>query len=170
MYLLAFHGFLRVGELAMNKSGTHVLQYHDVAICCDSNGCPSKLEITFRSFKGHYNIRPVTLSLQCNTSSTATCPVVALHQYLSKRGSMAGPLFCFPNGTPVTYNYFSTFLQQSLKWAGLAHLPYSTHSFRIGAASYAASQGVVDADIQQMGRWHSNAFKRYIRLPTYYDI
>jgi hypothetical protein len=40
------------------------------------------------------------------------------------------------------------------------------HSFRIGAATAAAIQGASDEDIQRMGRWKSQAFKRYIRIPV----
>jgi len=35
---------------------------------------------------------------------------------------------------------------------------FSSHSFRIGAATVAAANGVPDHRIQQMGRWTSNAF------------
>ncbi|XP_069110074.1 uncharacterized protein [Argopecten irradians] len=170
MYLLAFHALLRVGEMAVNKSASHVLQLQDAQLSLKPNGCPSALEITFRSFKGHYNIRPITLLFQSKPHTAATCPVVALHEFLQLRGHDAGPLFCFPNNVPVTYSYFTSCLQSSLAWAGLSHLPYSSHSFRIGAASYAAASGLSDEEIQQMGRWHSLAFKRYIRMPTFYDV
>ena len=30
----------------------------------------------------------------------------------------------------------------------------------------AASLGATDAQIEPMGRWNSNSFKRYIRIPT----
>jgi hypothetical protein len=43
---------------------------------------------------------------------------------------------------------------------------YKAHSFRIGAATHAASRGYSDQDIQIMGRWHSDAFKKYIRIPV----
>ena len=40
---------------------------------------------------------------------------------------------------------------------------FRSHSFRIGAATWLASKGVLDEAIKHMGRWSSNAFKRYIR-------
>jgi hypothetical protein len=33
----------------------------------------------------------------------------------------------------------------------------------IGAASFAAENGLSDAQIRSMGRWNSNAFRKYIR-------
>lgn len=42
---------------------------------------------------------------------------------------------------------------------------YKGHSFRIGAASHAADRGLSDAQIRALGRWKSNAFQRYIRVP-----
>ena len=40
----------------------------------------------------------------------------------------------------------------------------NTHTFRIGGASAAASAGVPDSVIQILGRWKSDAYRRYIRL------
>jgi RES domain-containing protein len=37
------------------------------------------------------------------------------------------------------------------------------HSFRIGAASFAAEKSLSDAQVRFMGRWNSNAFRKYIR-------
>ena len=40
------------------------------------------------------------------------------------------------------------------------------HSFRIGAATWAAAKGFTDTQIRQLGRWKSNAFLNYIRTPS----
>ncbi|PJE77718.1 hypothetical protein CI610_03353 [invertebrate metagenome] len=169
MYLLAFHAFLRVGEITINKSTSHVLQFDDAKIIL-AGSRPSTLELTFRSFKGHYNIRPVTLAIHAKSQELSTCPVTALYQYIQLRGVLPGPLFTFPGNIPVSYQHFSLCLRNSLIQAGFQPNQYTSHSFRIGAASTAAATGVPDEEIQQMGRWKSLAFKRYIRLPTLYDI
>ncbi|XP_074657153.1 uncharacterized protein LOC141910317 [Tubulanus polymorphus] len=41
---------------------------------------------------------------------------------------------------------------------------YTSHSFRIGAATNAATNGVPEPVIRELGRWKSDAFKRYIRI------
>ena len=53
----------------------------------------------------------------------------------------------------------------SRKFAGLNVKNYKSHSFRIGAATTAWAKGFSEEQIQQMGRWNSEAFKKYIRIP-----
>ena len=41
---------------------------------------------------------------------------------------------------------------------------YSGHSFRRDAATWAKQAGIPDSDIQLLGRWKSDAYKRYIEV------
>ena len=90
----------------------------------------------------------------------------ALKVYLALRKGNNGPLFQFADGSPVSRSFFTQKLRAVLEFnrfntqVGL----YKTHSFRIGAASDAATRGVPTATIQQMGRWKSDALKNYIRI------
>ena len=43
---------------------------------------------------------------------------------------------------------------------------YAGHSFRIGAAMTAAACGVPAEVIKTLGRWKSQAYQLYVRLPT----
>ena len=43
---------------------------------------------------------------------------------------------------------------------------FSSHSFRIGAATVAGRNGIPDHLIQELGRWKSNAFQSYLRTPS----
>ena len=79
--------------------------------------------------------------------------------------SDTGPLFILPGGSPVTRSFFSEHLNKSLNWVGISTTIYKGHSFIIGRATSAAMMGVSDEDIQRMGRWKSQAFKKYIRIP-----
>lgn len=157
MYLLAFHAFLRIGEIATQKcNASNVIQYKDVNIVGQN------LSITFYTFK-HHKGPPVYISVPAQKS--LFCPVWAMTNYLSQRGRQPGPLFILPGGFPVSKSFFQENLQRSLSWAGLSSTSYKGHSFRIGAASTAALQGLSDEEIQRMGRWKSQAFKKYIRIP-----
>ena len=48
----------------------------------------------------------------------------------------------------------------------------SSHSLRIGAASTAAAAGCPKYLIKSLGRWSSDCFRRYIRVPdqTFADV
>ena len=56
-------------------------------------------------------------------------------------------------------------LQSALRLAGLPYAAFTGHSFRIGAATIAAQNGIEDSIIQTLGRWKSAAYKLYIRIP-----
>jgi len=71
-----------------------------------------------------------------------------------------------PITQPFTRSYFTQCLSQALSFSGLDTELYKSHSFRIGAASWAAAKGMSDAQIRTFGRWKSTTFLRYIRTPT----
>ena len=91
------------------------------------------------------------------------CPVTAMRQYLRFRSNTQGPLYIFDNGAFVNRAFLVAFLQISLP--GVSHI--NTHSFRIGGASAALSAGATDALIRAMGRWSSDCYHRYLRIPDH---
>ncbi|XP_061190392.1 uncharacterized protein LOC133198298 [Saccostrea echinata] len=166
MCLLAFHAFLRVGEIRVSSStdGKNVLTLANVKLVSGKlNSCES-LEITMDNFKHSAGKHIATLILQRNKSDQF-CPVQAIQLFLKLRGLSPGPLFAYPNGDGLLRQHFTNFLQMSLKWAGLKTSHYKGHSFRIGAATCAAAMGISEK-IKRMGRWHSDTFKKYIRIPV----
>ena len=104
----------------------------------------------------------MVLSQQPNSTS----PVVLLSKYLTLRGVRRGAIFVSEGGLPVLRSVFSSQLLRACHLCGLDPSRYKGHSFRIGAASYAADRGFSDAQIRMLGRWKSNAFLRYIRVPS----
>jgi len=94
------------------------------------------------------------------------CPVQLLLEYLSLRGNRPGPLFLNSDNSPVSHIHFAELLSLSLKACGLNSTCYKGHSFRIGAASFAAEWGMSDAQIRALGGRKSNAFLKYIRIPS----
>ena len=60
------------------------------------------------------------------------------------RGKKTGPLFVFKDGRPLTRQRFVAAVRDALSQAGIAANSYAGHSFRIGAATTAASRGLED--------------------------
>ena len=77
-----------------------------------------------------------------------------------------GLLFHFEDGSPLIKNRFATKFRSALTQAGIDSSLYSGHSFRIGAASTAAANGIEDFLIQTLGRWKSSAYLAYIKIPS----
>ena len=72
-------------------------------------------------------------------------------------------LFCHRDGSPLTRYQFGAVLSKVISKLQLNTACYKTHSFRIGAATWLARKGVSHDAIKAMGRWSSDAFRRYIR-------
>ena len=93
------------------------------------------------------------------------CPVQSLLDYFSRRALSDGPLFRTYDGHAVSRKLFTDYLALIFRVCGLDPTKYKEHSFRIGAATFAAECGFSDAQIRSMGRWKSDAYRKYIRGP-----
>ena len=58
---------------------------------------------------------------------------------------------------------FSHILKEAIKLVGLSPSSFSSHSFRFGAATTAATSGFPDEMFKKFGRWKSSAFEICIR-------
>ena len=165
MCALAFFAFLRIGEItASSKQSPGPLQLNQLTkLLRDSEVIGFKL--TFTDYKHNYNQRPFSMVIH-RQPSPRPCPVQILSSYLALRGNSPGPIFRTNAGTAVPRNMFISHLNTCLKFCDLNPSFYKSHSFRIGAASFAAEQGLSDAQIRILGRWKTNAFQKYIRIPT----
>ena len=85
--------------------------------------------------------------------------------YLPIRGNSSGPLFLLQSGQPLTRVLLTSWIRKIALSSGLEG-NYSSHSFRIGAATTAARNGIPDHAIQALGRWASSAYQLYIRTPS----
>ena len=85
--------------------------------------------------------------------------------YLAIRGSQPGPLFLTKDNHYLTQSAFRANLSSILQEVGLDTKSYNTHSFCTGAATSAESAGLTESQIKSMGRWKSDAYRRYIK-PT----
>ena len=162
---LGFFGFLRSGEFT-SDSNTYDPSWHlsiqDVTV--DSISDLTILRVTLKGSKTD-QVRKGTTIVVGKTGSHI-CPVLAVLSYIARRGFAPGPLFRHKDGTPLTRQHLVSKLRAALSEAGIDCQGFSGHSFRIGAATTAAAKGIPDSTIQTLGRWRSESFKRYIRLPN----
>ena len=163
MCTTAFYAFMRIGEITATKQAHDVIQLSQVTMLSTASGFIASVKLTFHQFKHHYNQPPVSIIIP---RQAGVCPVENLLRYFSLRGSAPGPLFQHLTGVPVNRTEFDEWLARVITHCRLDSTKYKGHSFRIGAASHAAACGYSDSQIRLLGRWKSDAFKRYIRLAS----
>ena len=163
MCAMAFYAFLRIGEITVTNQSPAVLQLRQFEKLSTVSGDTEAIKVTFYSFKHHYNEPPLSVVL---TRQPIVCPVDTLLVYLQFRGCRPGPIFQHLDGSPVTRSEFCDWLARAIKSCGLNPDRYKGHSFRIEAASHAAECGYSKTQIRLLGRWKSDAFKKYVSLPS----
>ena len=162
---LAYFGFHRSAEftvpnLASFSSAIH-LGVADIAV--DSGSMPSCLRVRIKASKTDPFRKGCYVHI--GRGLFPLCAIQSLLAYLSLRGDGPGPLFIFRDGRPLSRTILTSWLRRILSAAGIEG-NFSSHSFRIGAATVAARNGIPDHQIQALGRWTSNAYLVYIRTPA----
>ena len=109
------------------------------------------------------NRKPITHILLQQICEHVSCFVKGSYRLLLFQGL----LFIFQDGTSVSSNYFNTVLKAAISLVHGSAQGYSSHSFRIGAATHCSMKGYSKDIISTMGRWHSNAVNKYIRVPSF---
>ena len=67
---------------------------------------------------------------------------------------------------PITRSFIVGQLNRVLRVCNLDPAVYKSHSFRINAATWTTAKSFSDSQIRQLGQWKSNAFLKYIRVPS----
>ena len=129
----------------------------------DSSRAPSCIRMTIKASKTDPFRKGC--SIHIGLGKYPLCAVHALLAYLAIRGDGPGPLFLCQNGQPLSRTLLTNWLRQIMASSGISG-NFSSHSFRIGAATVAGRNGIPGHLIQELGRWKSNAFQSYIRTPS----
>ena len=162
----AFFGFFRLGELTSQstsgRSSAYGVSVGDVAV--DNQENPSVIRIHLQKSKTDQFGRGVDIYM--GRTGEDLCPMSALLAYLAVRGKESGPLFRLKDGRYLTKDIFITRVRSALTVLGYDSSAYAGHSFRIGAATTAAEQGVEDSVIKMLGRWESSAYQLYVRASS----
>ncbi|XDV34332.1 hypothetical protein PO909_004499 [Leuciscus waleckii] len=167
MFILAFFGFLRCSELTITSlfdpnihptiSDLQIVDNETISFFI-------KQSKTDRAKKGHF--------IYIFNLQTPIQPYHALFNYLQYKRSTSkspfDPLFTNDSNHPATRFWFQKHLKAVLNKSGVTADHFSSHSFRIGAATTAAQKGLSQQQIKTLGRWSSNAFKTYIRSSRFH--
>ncbi|XP_077342712.1 uncharacterized protein LOC143987679 [Lithobates pipiens] len=156
-FVLAFFGAFRIGELVSpSRKGQGGLFFEDV-VCGDDRVCTRiRRSKTDQGGKGK---KVVVFAIP----GSGLCPVLVLREFLYVRPACPGPLLVHVNGEFVSRFQFVWVFRKCLRALGLGGEKFSSHSFRIGAATEAARWGLDEAAVKRIGRWESRRFKSYVR-------
>lgn len=114
-FSLAYHGFLRVGELTANSNGKNQ------SICIDHfkfktnhKSGEDYIELKIPFSKTDQSGKGVLITLE--PAKNSVCPVFWLKKYLSIRPNVSGQLVMHLNGSPLTRFQFCSIINKSLEF------------------------------------------------------
>ncbi|XP_052257114.1 integrase/recombinase xerD homolog isoform X1 [Dreissena polymorpha] len=161
MFLFAFYGLFRLGELATSSMGfMNVIQRQNLSFTFNGS-IVSGVSVLVNAYK-HSQGRCATIPLS-RQACKQLCPIRAVLRYLRIAPQYPGPLFRFTNGEAISTTFFRTLLHRCVIASNLDPKLFTAHSFRIGGATHAHSNHMSPSQIQQLGRWKSQAYLKYIR-------
>ncbi|XP_078542343.1 integrase/recombinase xerD homolog [Lissotriton helveticus] len=158
-YSLAFFGAFRISELVpstkMDKQGG--MSVEDVVVAAEL------LQVRVRRSKTDPLGKGVWVQLRA-VQGAGYCPVMLMGRFLQIRPRCDDDrLLVHADGTPLTRFQFTRICKRALELLGEDVAHFTSHSFRIGAATTAAELGLSSSAIKKMGRWSSSCFERYVR-------
>lgn len=158
IFTLSFFAMLRPGEVVMGSNAAHTMRLRHVDL---KTGV---LKVTIPSSKT--SVLPFVVELKARPD-LSVCPVGAMRDYLSIRGSSHQDQAIFINGShrPLTCKDLTAKLRKAGSIIGLDDTRLAGHCLRISGASHAATVGMSELQLGQVGRWSSQAMKRYLRRP-----
>lgn len=160
IFTFMFHLALRVGEIAVTDGNSdNVLGYKDIEFFVDSAG-EKCLRVAFKKYKHSHSPALVLVK----SDSSPVCPVSCMDMYLRKRQASNNPhLFVHRSHKSVSSDYLRKILQCVVVYADLPR-SIALHSFRIGKITQLVSEGCSENTVRLIGRFKSDAFKRYMRV------
>jgi len=169
---LAFAGCLRIHEILSRKTSefdpNFTLLGSDVMIKKTKLGKENIKIIQLRLKSPKEDRIGVGKIIDIYQCGGPICPVKAFERWDSMRTwrQKSSPLFRMKDGSCLTGRKLNTLLKKFLS----PHLDYkkgmfSSHSFRAGMATLMGTLGFSDEDIMAMGRWSSEAYLNYLKLP-----
>ena len=169
--MLGFFGSFRICELLPKKARSIDprvdLLRRDIEVLERKVG-PSKRKILRISLKSpkESKINKEPIKVEVLSTGNAFCPVESFLRYEKIYGHLLGGNAAFRSGvsgSAISQNFFN----KKLKKMFSPYVTYGTltgHSFRSGLTSLLGEDGFEDEEIQALGRWSSESFRRYVKL------
>ena len=159
-YTTAYFGLLRASEFCCPTKSTFSpsssLLVEDVKLNTNSITVTLKVSKSDPYRNGH--------QIRFTRTGKSICPYRALQKHIENCLDTGKPLFAFYSGKFLTRQLFTSIPNDLLRPTSFAE-KYSSHSFRIGAATAAASSETPEWLLKHIGRWSSSCYQRYIRTP-----
>ena len=163
LFLLAYYGVMRIGELA---TGNHPILAKDIHVGRNKN----KMMLVLHHSKMH-GLESLPQKIKIEASSKMIhdaifCPFKAVCDFLTIRGTYFQdhePLFIFSNRAPVTLDQVHTCFKQLLTALDLDTTLYGFHSMRSGHATDMYKMGYSIVEIKQAGRWRLSTIYKYLK-------
>ncbi|KAM3911194.1 uncharacterized protein RB166_019882 [Leptodactylus fuscus] len=156
-FSLAFFGAFRVSELV---SPSRVCPGGLLLGDCRLSG--DELVCRIRRSKTDQEGRGLVVRLH-RLQGSVVCPVGCNEAFLRLRPEGGAALLVHANLSCLSKFQFVQVLRKGLALLGLSSVDFSSHSFRIGAATEAARWGLPAEVIRRIGRWESDRFRLYVR-------
>ncbi|KAM3936683.1 uncharacterized protein RB166_019563 [Leptodactylus fuscus] len=156
-FSLAFFGAFRVSELVSPSRGRP-----GGLLLSDCWRSGDELVCRIRKSKTDQLGRGLLVRLR-HLPGSAVCPVANFESFLRVRPEGGLALLLHADSSCLSRFQFVQVLRRGLQVLGLPSRDYSSHSFRIGAATEAARWGLPQDMIRRIGRWESDRFKIYVR-------
>lgn len=90
------------------------------------------------------------------------CPVQGFVAFMGVCPVGPVPLLIHEDGSFLSRFQFVQVFRQGLERLGVDPAGYSSHSFRIGAATEAARWGLSPETVRRIGRWESERYRLYV--------
>nr|XP_056703111.1 integrase/recombinase xerD homolog [Euleptes europaea] len=146
-FSLAFFGAFRLSELVAQSRHDLTSRALLLGDICLHN---STLTIVVRRSKTDQVGKGMSVRLH-KATTVRPCPIRALKRFLAIRPHIKGCLLIHADYTPLTRYQFISVFKASVGSMGFPTSDFSGHSFRIGAATQAAGEGMAVSQIQAIG-------------------
>jgi len=167
-FTLAFAGFLRVGEFTYRQIDQELgFAFQNWFLTKSSISLSDSrryIELSLPASKTDPFRHCIQLIIAaCDDQG---CPVAAMRRLMHMDTHRPPGAFLFCIGRRGQYTFTREYVVQKLQElairGGLGGGTWNEHSFRRGAATWAAEVAIAERQIQALGRWRSEAYKTYI--------